>query len=107
MFAGRFRGQLLPRTPDDTALDEISADAGLLAGEVRVCGQNGASWSRAAFARHLGYVPQAQAGLFPFSVEDMVLMGRAARVGRFSAPGGEDRRFPFLPVQARREDDVR
>ena len=39
----------------------------------------------------MGYVPQAHAGLFPFTVEDVVLMGRAARVGRFSAPGAADR----------------
>ncbi|MBS0466703.1 MAG: ABC transporter ATP-binding protein [Proteobacteria bacterium] len=62
-----------------------------LAGEVRCSGQNVAAWPRAAFARHVGYVPQAHAGLFPFSVEDVVLMGRAARVGRFAAPGAQDR----------------
>lgn len=64
-----------------------------LAGAVRCSGQNVAAWPRAAFARHVGYVPQAHAGLFPFAVEDVVLMGRAARVGRFSAPGVEDRRI--------------
>ena len=62
-----------------------------LAGEVRCRGQNVAAWPRAAFARHVGYVPQAHAGLFPFTVEDVVLMGRAARVGRFAAPGAADR----------------
>lgn len=62
-----------------------------LAGEVRCRGQNVVAWPRAAFARHVGYVPQAHAGLFPFTVEDVVLMGRAARVGRFSAPGAADR----------------
>lgn len=62
-----------------------------LAGQVRCRGQNVAAWPRAAFARHVGYVPQAHAGLFPFSVEDVVLMGRAARVGRFAAPGAQDR----------------
>ncbi|MHA7601089.1 ABC transporter ATP-binding protein [Alicycliphilus sp. T452] len=62
-----------------------------LAGEVRCSGQSVAAWPRAAFARHVGYVPQAHAGLFPFTVEDVVLMGRAARVGRFSAPGAADR----------------
>lgn len=62
-----------------------------LAGEVRCRGQDVAEWPRAAFARHVGYVPQAHAGLFPFTVEDVVLMGRAARVGRFSAPGAADR----------------
>lgn len=62
-----------------------------LAGEVRVLGEAIAGWSRAAFARHVGYVPQAHAGLFPFSVEDIVLMGRSARIGRFAAPSRADR----------------
>ncbi|GAB2886182.1 ABC transporter ATP-binding protein [Microvirgula curvata] len=63
----------------------------LLAGEVRVCGEAVAGWSRAAFARQVGYVPQAHAGVFPFTVAEVVLMGRLARIGRFSAPSRQDR----------------
>lgn len=62
-----------------------------LAGEVRVCGEAVAGWSRAAFARQVGYVPQAHAGVFPFTVGDVVLMGRLARIGRFSTPSRQDR----------------
>lgn len=62
-----------------------------LAGEVRVLGEPVAKWRRAAFARHVGYVPQAHAGIFPFTVEDIVLMGRAAHIGRFSTPSRHDR----------------
>ena len=62
-----------------------------LAGEVRVLGEPVAHWSRSAFARHVGYVPQAHAGIFPFTVEDVVLMGRAARIGRFATPTPHDR----------------
>lgn len=62
-----------------------------LAGEVRVCGEAVAGWSRAAFARQVGYVPQAHAGVFPFTVAEVVLMGRLARIGRFSAPSRQDR----------------
>lgn len=40
---------------------------------------------------HLGHVPQRLDVLFDFSVEDMVLMGRARRVGLFGAPGRHDR----------------
>ena len=46
-----------------------------LAGEVRVQGQPVHSWPRAEFARRVGYVPQAQAGVFGFEALDMVLMG--------------------------------
>lgn len=63
-----------------------------LAGEVRVAGQPVSAWSRRAFAQHVGYVPQAQSGVFPFSVGEVVLMGRAARIGRFATPGRDDRR---------------
>ncbi|RAS14782.1 iron complex transport system ATP-binding protein [Microvirgula sp. AG722] len=63
----------------------------VLAGEVRVCGEAVAGWSQAAFARQVGYVPQAHAGVFPFTVAEVVLMGRLARIGRFSAPSRQDR----------------
>lgn len=46
---------------------------------------------RAAVARQIGYVPQAHAPPFPFEVEEVVLMGRTARLGRFSQPGRADR----------------
>ena len=62
-----------------------------LAGEVRVLGEPVTAWSRSAFARHVGYVPQAHAGIFPYTVEDVVLMGRTARIGRFAAPAQHDR----------------
>lgn len=60
-------------------------------GEVRVLGRPLAAWSRQALASRIGYVPQAHAGLFPFTVEDIVLMGRAMHIGRFSAPSPRDR----------------
>lgn len=64
-----------------------------LAGTVRVLGEPVAGWSRAAFARKVGYVPQAHAGIFPFTVEDIVLMGRAARIERFATPSRHDRQL--------------
>ncbi len=42
-------------------------------------------------ARRIAYVPQAHAALFPFTVRDVVLMGRAAQVAPFSSPGRNDR----------------
>jgi iron complex transport system ATP-binding protein len=47
--------------------------------------------ARAALARLAGYVPQAHSGYFPFSVFEVVLMGRAAHLGPFSAPSRRDR----------------
>jgi iron complex transport system ATP-binding protein len=36
-------------------------------------------------------VPQAHSGYFPFTVEDVVLMGRTAHLGPFASPGRRDR----------------
>jgi iron complex transport system ATP-binding protein len=41
-------------------------------------------------ARALGYVPQAHAGTFAFTVETVVLMGRSAHTGLFAAPSPRD-----------------
>lgn len=62
-----------------------------LAGRVLVQGQPVKHWPRAEFARRVGYVPQAQAGVFPFEALDMVLMGRAARLPLLARPSGADR----------------
>ena len=62
-----------------------------LEGEVLMCGQPITGWSRKAFAHHVGYVPQAHDGVFPFTVEEIVLMGRAARIRPFATPSAHDR----------------
>ena len=62
-----------------------------LAGRVLVEGQPVQHWPRAEFARRVGYVPQAQAGVFAFEALDMVLMGRAARLPLLARPCGADR----------------
>ena len=49
-------------------------------GEVRVGGDPLGSLSRAAVAKRVSYVPQAHAGYFPFTVRDVVLMGRTAHL---------------------------
>jgi iron complex transport system ATP-binding protein len=49
-----------------------------------------ALWSRKELACQLGYVPQAHIPPFPFSVIDVVLMGRTARIGSLSSPSCVD-----------------
>ncbi len=41
-------------------------------------------------ARFLSYVPQAKSYSYQYTVQDMVLMGRAAYIPRFSKPNGVD-----------------
>ena len=42
---------------------------------------------RVEVARRIAYVPQAHAAHFPYTVPDMVLMGRTAHLGPFARPG--------------------
>ncbi len=62
-----------------------------LGGRVRVDGQDTRAVPRGQLARRLAYVPQAHAGVFAYRVEDVVLMGRAVHVARFSSPLRSDR----------------
>lgn len=60
-------------------------------GQVLLHGRPLSDWSRGGLARRMAYVPQAQADAFPFTVEDVVLMGRLSHLGVWSSPGRADR----------------
>jgi iron complex transport system ATP-binding protein len=60
-------------------------------GRVSVDGAPITDWSRLRLARVFGYVPQAQLGVFPFTVVETVLMGRTAHIGPFATPSRGDR----------------
>ncbi len=60
-------------------------------GQVELDGRPIADFTRAEFARSIGYVPQASAAYFPFGVLDVVLMGRASHIPTFSSPSEQDR----------------
>ena len=62
------------------------------AGEVRLDGAPLAGLARPEIARRVAYVPQAHAAHFPFTVIDMVVMGRTAHLGLFASPSQDDRR---------------
>ena len=63
----------------------------LLGGQVLLAGRDIAQMSRAEIARAVGYVPQAHTPPFPFTVADVVEMGRTAHLPAFSSPGRADR----------------
>jgi len=61
------------------------------AGSVQIDGTDMQNLSRDTVARRVSYVPQAHGAFFPFSVRDIVLMGRVAHTGLFAAPSQKDR----------------
>lgn len=62
-----------------------------LAGRVLLDGRDLARQGRAAIARRMAYVPQAHVPPFPYRVDEVVLMGRAAWLRPLAAPGAADR----------------
>ncbi len=64
----------------------------LLDGLITVGEQRVHEISRIELAQLLAYVPQSQQNPFAFSVLDVVVMGRTARLGRFGSPGRGDHR---------------
>ncbi|AKB56078.1 MULTISPECIES: ABC transporter ATP-binding protein [Methanosarcina] len=71
----------------------IKCIAGILkpaVGSVFIQGKDTASLGVRGIARHIGYVPQQNEVVFPFTVLDFVVMGRAPHLSMFASPGAED-----------------
>ena len=60
-------------------------------GEVVMDGADLRTRARDEVARLVSYVPQAHAAFFPFTVREVVLMGRTAHLGVFASPSRRDR----------------
>lgn len=60
-------------------------------GEVALDGRALDGWSRRELAQRLAYVPQVHATPFPYTVEQVALLGRLAGNGLFGAASAEDR----------------
>lgn len=65
-------------------------------GSIHVAGQDIGTLSGGTRAGLIGYLPQFHQTIFPFTVEDVVLTGRAAYV--FSTPSGLDREMARLAL---------
>ena len=65
----------------------------IMAGEVRVAGESVAAMSERERAKHLAYIPQAHTPPFPFSVADVVVLGRTPYVNRMRAIPAQDKRI--------------
>ncbi len=59
-------------------------------GSVFYAGEDISGFSRRDIARFIGYVPQNHNPPFPFSVLDVVLMGRTAHLNNFASPTKRD-----------------
>lgn len=67
----------------------IKCIAGILkpsTGSVRILGEDTTSLGAKGIARHIGYVPQQNEVVFPFTVLDFVVMGRAPHLSMFASP---------------------
>ncbi len=60
-------------------------------GRIEICGRPLQSYRQKELARLVGYVPQADGRLFPFTVEQFVMMGRYPYLSPFSSIGKQDR----------------
>ncbi|HEY8656576.1 MAG TPA: ABC transporter ATP-binding protein [Candidatus Limnocylindria bacterium] len=91
--------------------------AGILrpaAGSVRIDGRDVATIPRRELAGRIAVVPQSFDTLFPFTVREIVSLGRSARLSLFDRPGAADARaieraldeLDLLPLAGRRLDSL-
>lgn len=88
----RFRGIIGPNGSGKTTL--LNVIDGMLKprrGRVLVDDRDIADVNRSEVARMIAVVPQESAPVFPFTVAEVVLMGRAPHLGRFAFEGKRDR----------------
>ncbi|MEQ8176445.1 MAG: ABC transporter ATP-binding protein [Syntrophomonadaceae bacterium] len=76
-----------------TLFKSILGFISLKSGEISLDGKNIKKWSKPCMAKVIGYVPQAHTPPFPYTVLDVVLMGRIAHLGNFSSPSRNDVRI--------------
>ncbi|MGZ7116139.1 MAG: ABC transporter ATP-binding protein [Methanobacterium sp.] len=62
----------------------------LNSGKVLLNGQDIYSFNHSKIAKNIGYIPQIHNSTFPFTILDVVLMGRAPHIDTFSSPSKKD-----------------
>ena len=73
-----------------TLLDSILALKKPQSGRILLCGRPVGDMKRHEIAQTISYVPQIHEVSFPYTVREMVLMGRTAYTGAFNRPSKED-----------------
>lgn len=62
----------------------------LNSGNILISGEDIYSFNKTDLARQIGYIPQGHSPVFPFTVLDVVLMGRAPHLDSMSSPSKKD-----------------
>ena len=92
LVAGRFYGLLGPNgCGKTTLLDLLSGLKRPVSGHIRFKGRPLGAYSRKELAREIALVPQNFYINFPFTVRQVVMMGRYPHLPRFAPPGPDDR----------------
>ncbi|MCT8539830.1 ABC transporter ATP-binding protein [Glaesserella parasuis] len=68
-------------------------------GEIFFANQPLVTYSPQQLAQQIAYVPQAHQSLFPFTVEEMVLMGRSAYLKWYQSPSHKDKQLTFNALE--------
>lgn len=71
----------------------------LIEGEILVDGRRRSQMTQKEFSRIVGYVPQSHEPPFPYSVPDVVVMGRTAHLKSFEAPGIQEYRIVYQVME--------
>lgn len=74
-----------------TVFKSVLGHIPVLGGSVRVAGRDVSQLSRSELARLVGYVPQAHTPPFPYTVAEVVEMGRTAHLPLTALPSKSDR----------------
>ena len=82
-----------------TLLDCILGLQSLNSGRIRLNGRDIGSIQPSEIAKSIAYVPQLHEKTFPYTVKEIVLMGRAAYGSLFSSPSKEDKEIAEAAIE--------
>ena len=68
-------------------------------GAIKLLEQDVSVYKREDFAKQVAYVPQVHSRAFPYTVKQVVMMGRNAYAGAFGAPKGEDEEIAMESIR--------
>jgi iron complex transport system ATP-binding protein len=92
--AGNFYGIIGPNgSGKTTILDLLCRHRQPGSGKILYRGKNISTYSKKQLSKEIALVPQNFYINFPFTVEQVVMMGRYPHIPRFAAPSAEDRRI--------------